>query len=106
MSWVHETVDFISQLLCYADSKGNEFEAEETFRLEHFNQILLQFNEGLFAAWRSCVENESAEIGDTLSSPRFEFITETKTVDITAICPFTHPYYCKKCKQLIITRNR
>ena len=51
LSWVHATVDFISQLLCYAESKGNEFEAEETFRLEHFNQVLRQFNEGFVPAW-------------------------------------------------------
>lgn len=103
---VHEIVDFVAQLLCYAKSNGNEFMAEESFRLEHFNQILLQFNEGDLSRRNSPAENELAEIGNPLSSPRFEFIMEERTIDITAICPFIHPYYCKKCKQLIITRNR
>ena len=92
--------------MCYAESNGNEFAAEESFRLKHFNQVVRQFNEGSYPRRPLALENESAEISEPLSFPHFEFITERGVVDITAICPFTHPYFCKKCKQLIITRNR
>ncbi|KAK8808228.1 hypothetical protein JH06_2490 [Blastocystis sp. subtype 4] len=88
---------FNAQLLSYGLHKGNEFQAEEDYRSNHFKTFFDTFSE----------EIEAVEDPLEMCLPQISYISSHGTTTIiNLMSSFVRPFYCKKCKTILIMRNR